>query len=41
LERAVAPDELNPVAACGAGRVVHIEERYPIGELRVVGVASK
>ena len=37
-KRAVAPEELRPVAAHGPGRIVHVEERDPVGELRVVGV---
>jgi hypothetical protein len=37
-KRAVAPKELSPVAAYSSGRIVHIEERDPIGELRIVRI---
>ena len=40
-QRAVASEEFGPVAAYGAGRIVHVEERDPVGELRVVRIARK
>ena len=40
-KRAVAAKELGPVAAYGPGRIIHIEEGSPVGELRVVWVPRK
>jgi len=39
--RAVAPEELGAVAADGPGRIVHVKESNPVGELDVVGVACE
>ena len=40
-QRTVAPQEFSPIAGYGAGRIVHVEERNPVAELRVVRVARK
>ena len=40
-KRAVAAEELGPVAGDGAGRIVHVEEGDPVGEFGVVRVARE
>ena len=40
-QRAVAPQEFGAVAAHAADRIVDVEERDAVGELRVVGVARQ
>src|SRR3989344_2221025 len=35
---AVAPDEFRAIAADGSDSIVHVKERNPAGELRVVAV---
>src|SRR5208282_3902127 len=40
-KRAVASQEFSPIAAYRASRIVHVEERCPVAELRVVRVARE
>ena len=40
-ERAIAPEEFSAVAGEGPSRIVHIEERCPVAEVRVVRISRK